>query len=104
MRLHLRPASAPRRGSARAGGEPAVEILPGALDHARRAAAAPDRRPAFREGLGREHAFLDGPASLPIDGLTAPQRAAQAKTFHEPADALVEGNARGLELRANRRH
>jgi len=48
-----------------------------------------------------EHALLHVPAAVPIDGLSHPQRFAEAQPFHHRADALVPRHARGAEFGAD---
>ena len=97
---HLAPLLAPVRGI-RPGREPAVEVPAGPLEVRAHRASHPDGRSAGTVRGGAEHSALHPPAALPLDRLARPERTAQAKPFQHAPGALLEGDARRLELVAN---
>src|SRR4051812_39035776 len=88
-RLHLPPLLAPSL-RVRSCGKPTIEILTGAFERGGYRTAAPDRRSAGLMRCRPDDAFVDVPATFPVDRLPGPQRLAETHAFHQRADTLLE--------------
>src|SRR5438105_11400758 len=84
-RLHFPPLLGPT-GEARRVGEPAVKMPSGALEGRTDRPGEPDRRTTRTIRCRAEHAALDPPAPVPVDGLPGPQGAGEAAALHPAAD------------------